>query len=29
VLAKARIVSCHGRPRPHEINAPWIEEHWR
>jgi hypothetical protein len=29
VLAEARIVSCHGRPRPHEINAAWIEEHWR
>lgn len=23
-----RIVSCHGRPRPHEINEPWIKEHW-
>jgi hypothetical protein len=26
----ARIVSCHGKPRPHEImDQPWIEEHWR
>lgn len=23
-----RIVSCHGRPRPHEIKEPWIKEHW-
>ncbi len=24
----ARIVSCHGRPRPHQIDAPFIKEHW-
>lgn len=24
----ARLVSCHGRPRPHQINEPWIKEHW-
>lgn len=23
-----RIVSCHGHPRPHEINEKWIKEHW-
>ncbi len=26
---EARIVSCHGEPRPHQINEPWREEHWR
>jgi hypothetical protein len=25
----AVIVSCHGHPRPHEIDEPWIKEHWR
>jgi hypothetical protein len=25
----ARIVSCHGRPRPHEIKESFIREHWR
>ena len=25
----ARIVSCHGNPRPHEINESWIDKHWR
>lgn len=25
----ARIVSCHGKPRPHQIKESWIEEHWR
>jgi len=25
----AVIVSCHGRPRPHEIAEPWAEECWR
>lgn len=24
----ARIVSCHGFPRPHQIKEPWIKEHW-
>lgn len=24
-----RIVSCHGRPRPHEIKENWIKEHWK
>jgi len=23
-----RIVSCHGRPRPHEIDEPWAKENW-
>jgi hypothetical protein len=23
------LVCFHGRPRPHEVNAPWIKEHWR
>lgn len=23
-----RIVSCHGRPRPHEINAPFVKDNW-
>lgn len=23
-----RIVSCHGKPRPHEIEDEWIKEHW-
>lgn len=25
----ARIVSFHGRPRPHEVDLGWIGEHWR
>ena len=25
----ARIVSCHGRPRPHEINEQWAKDNWR
>lgn len=25
----ARIVSCHGRPRPHEINQGWAKRNWR
>jgi len=25
----ARIVSCHGRPRPHEINERWAIENWK
>jgi hypothetical protein len=25
----ARIVSCHGRPRPHEIKADFIAQNWR
>lgn len=24
----ARIVSAHGKPRPHEINAEWIKSCW-
>lgn len=24
-----RIVTFHGKPRQHECNEPWIEEHWR
>lgn len=24
----ARIVSCHGDPRPHELDQDWIKEHW-
>jgi hypothetical protein len=27
--ANARIVSCHGKPRPHEINERWAKENWR
>ncbi len=25
----ARMVSCHGNPRPHEIRDDWVKEHWR
>jgi hypothetical protein len=25
----ARIVSCHGKPRPHQIYEDWVKEHWR
>ena len=25
----AKIVCFHGRPRPHKVKNPWIEEHWR
>jgi len=25
----ARIVSCHGEPRPHEIQSEWRQEFWR
>lgn len=28
-LQDARIVYFHGRPKPHELNLPWIREHWR
>lgn len=25
-----RLVSCHGRPRPHELSdVPWMQKHWR
>lgn len=24
----AAIVSCHGTPRPHQINEPWIKRYW-
>jgi len=27
--SNARIVSCHGHPRPHQINEPWIKKHWK
>lgn len=30
--ARARIVSCHGKPRPHELekrNIAFVKEHWR
>ena len=27
--SNARIVSCHGRPRPHEIRDDWAKENWR
>lgn len=26
---EARIVSCHGRPRPHELKEQWAIENWR
>lgn len=26
--AEARLVSCHGRPRPHEIREAWVTKHW-
>jgi SAM-dependent methyltransferase len=25
----ARIVCFHGRPRPHEMTAPWVKENWK
>jgi len=25
----ARIVSCHGKPRPHEMDLAWVQENWR
>lgn len=25
----ARIISCHGYPRPHQIEQPWRTEYWR
>lgn len=25
----ARIVSCHGKPRPHQIDEQWVEECWK
>lgn len=28
VLINARIVSCHGTPRPHQIKDNWIKEYW-
>ena len=27
--SNARVVSCHGRPRPHQITEPFIVENWR
>jgi hypothetical protein len=30
VPQNARLVSCHGNPRPHEMmNMDWIKEHWK
>jgi len=27
---KAKIVYCHGEPKPHELtHLPWVQEHWR
>lgn len=28
-LGDARIVYFHGQEKPHELNLPWIAEHWR
>lgn len=28
-LGDARIVSCHGHPRPHEIDEQWRQENWK
>lgn len=28
-LGDARIVFFHGKEKPHELNEPWIAEHWR
>jgi len=28
VPSDAAIVSCHGYPRPHQVNKPWIKEYW-
>lgn len=27
-LQAARIVYFHGRPKPHELDLPWVREHW-
>lgn len=27
--ADCRIVSFHGRPKPGEVDEPWLQEHWR
>ncbi len=24
----ARVVYCHGRPKMHELDLPWLKEHW-
>lgn len=29
IPADCRIVSFHGRPKPHELAAPWVKEYWR
>jgi len=29
VLGNARIISCHGNPRPHEIKEKWRLENWK
>ena len=26
---RVRVVSFHGRPRPHEVTERWVREHWR
>lgn len=28
VPKNARVVCFHGKPRPHEVNEPWMKEHW-
>lgn len=28
LLPNARIVSVHGRPRPHELKLAWVQKHW-
>ncbi len=25
---EGRIVSFHGKPRPHQVERPWVKEHW-
>lgn len=25
---EVKMISCHGKPRPHEIKESWIKEHW-
>lgn len=29
IPGNARVVCFHGRPRPHQVNEPWIKENWR
>jgi len=28
-IGGTRIVSFHGRPKPHEVDEPWVKENWR